>query len=640
MIGREDDLSPEQKEALELVQKRFRESKKLHTELEDRWIQFYGLSRNYHRLGSALASASTPRDKDVVINEIKREFGQELFIPYAFTVIETNVPRILSRYPRYRALPTELSEIAEASKRSVERLYERDAEKMRYERKLQETVRSGLRYGLGVQKEYWREDYRTTKRVKPGLLGTNLGRQILDERECVFKGPEVESVDIFDFFWAPGARDLQTSGYVIHRTWRSYEYVVDRVKTGKWVELDLERIKGLATTAGRGTAWDGRFQASGLSSYTTQAEEYEVLEYHDRDQVITVLGGELVVQIAPNPYMHGEYPFEIYRPTLVEHEFCGIGEVEPIAHLQWELNEMRGQRRDAATLALNRGYFYMAGALDPAAIKTGVGVFNPVYQPPSEVIMPMPFTDIPQSGWEEERSIKSDIELTTAMSEAVIGSGGEDTATGTQLVQQAAGFRIRQKAKNLSIDILRPEARKRRALYLQHYVGEDEAASVRVEDPMTPTGFDFIEVTPEMLSAPLEIVPVDGSTEPDDPAQKKNDAGELVNAIAPFMEVLNPEKVVKYIADQFGIEDISEWIKQGPSPEEASAQFGEQVVQSIAWAMEDAGIDKDRIEEILQIARESLASDLPQEEEQGEEGSAPESVPAPRNGAPEPIGAP
>lgn len=635
MIGSRDDLNDEQKAAVELVRKRMDAAKKLHTQLEARWTQWYGLSRNYHRLGSALANATTPNDKDVVINEIKRTFGQELFIPYGYTVIETNVPRILSRSPRYRALPIALGELEELAKRPMERLYERDSENMRYERKCQETVRSGLRYGLGVQKEFWEEKYRDGKAVQPAMLGGQ--RQIVDQRVCVHKGPQVESVDIFDFFWDPAAYDLQSAGYVIHRTWRSMEYVADQVESGKWPELDLEKIKGLQTTKGRSNAWDGRYQAGGLAGYSHETEEFEVWEYHDRDRVITILGQQLPVVDGTNPYLHGEYPFEIYRPTLVEHEFCGIGEIEPIAHLQWELNELRGQRRDAATLALNRGYFYQAGALDPAAIQTGVGVFNPVYQPPQDVIMPMPFTDIPQSGYEEERSIKGDIELTTAMSEAVIGSGGEDTATGTQLVQQAAGFRIRQKAKNFSIDVLRPEARKRKALYEQHLVADDETQYVRVEDPTTPTGFAYLEVLPEFFSAKLEMMPIDGSTEPDDPAQKKSDASDLANALAPFAEVIDVERLIKYIVDQHDIENPGEWIKQGPSPQEASAQTANKIIQAVAWAMEDKGIDDEQIEAVLETAKQALESESPPE--QGSQGSAPESVPAASNGAPEPIGA-
>jgi hypothetical protein len=625
-----DDLSDEQKASFEKWRKRFDASERLHREMEDRWNTWYGLSRNWHRLGSAYKNAG-PNDKDVVINEIKREFGQELFIPYAFTVIETNVPRILSRTPRYRALPVKLGELEEMARRPMEKLYERDAANMRYERKLQETVRSGLRYGLGVQKEVWEKKYRDGKKVVPRLLG--MGRKVEDTTICVYEGPQVESVDIFDFFWSPAAKDLQSSSYAIHRVWLSMEQVEERVKEGRklrdegkdhgWVDLDLEKIKGLATSTGRGAAWDGRHQAAGLSSYQSHgSEEFEVWECHDRDQVVTILGRQLPVAEAPNPYLHGDYPFEIYRPTIVEHEFCGIGEVEPIAHLQWELNEMRGQRRDAATLALSRGYFYQAGALDPTQIRTGVGVFNPVFQPPNDVIMPMPFTDIPQSGYEEENSIKGDIELASAISEAVVGSGGEDTATGTQLVQQAAGFRIKQKAKNLHVDLLRPETKKRKALYEQHVVAADQTQHVRVEDPTTPTGFAYLEVTPEMFAAEIEMEPIDGSTEPDDPAQKKHDAGELATALAPFAELVNVEELIKYITSQHDIENPGDWIKP-PAPEGPDPG---QIVEAIGQAMHDAGIDEEEIAEVLERAQKALATAQPEGGEQGAEQPEPEQV--------------
>lgn len=627
-IASMDDLSDEQKRTFEKVRRRFEAADRLHREMEKRWETWYGLSRNWHRLGKALKEAS-PRDKDVVINEIRREFGQELFIPWAFTVIETNVPRILSRTPRYRALPVKLGEAEEAARRPMERLYERDSANMRLERKLQEVVRSGLRYGLGVQKQFWEKKHRDGKRIVPKVLG--LGRKVEDTQVCVYEGPQVEPVDIFDFFWDPAARDLETASYVIHRVWLSMEQVEQRVNEGRkrrvegkedgWFDLDLEKVKGLASSEGRGSAWGGRYQAAGLTGYQTSGgeEEFEVWEYHDREQVITILGRQLLVAEADNPFLHGDLPFDIYRPTIVEHEFCGIGEVEPIAHLQWELNEMRGQRRDAASLALNRGYFYQAGSLDPTQVRTGVGAFTPVFQSPSDVIMPMPFTDVPQSGYEEENSIKADIELATAISEAVIGTGAEETATGTQLVQQAAGHRIRQKAKNLHIDLLRPEAKRRKALYEQHYVGEDQTQYVRVEDPTTATGFAYLEVTPEMIGAELEIEPVDGSTEPDDPAQKKHDAGELAQALAPFAEVINVDALVKYILDQHDIENPGDWIKpqpQGPRPE--------QIVQAIGQAMVEQGVPEDMAAEILERAQQALATAPPEPEQQAEPEPEPE----------------
>lgn len=639
-LAKKDELSEEQKRCLQMVLDRFNAADKLHSQLVPRWNNFYGLSRNWRRLAIAHQQASTERDRDVVQQEIRRHFGQELFVPYCFTVIETNVPRVLSQTPRYRGLPGDPT-VTPDECRALEHLYERDNAAMKYERKLQETARSGFRYGLGVQKDYWEKKTRDGKKIEKKFFG---GRKVVDEQIVVFEGPQVESVDVYDFYWDPTARDLESASYVIHRTWRSTQYIKDRVAEGKmnrangldrgWVELDLEAVSKMGSATKRGEAWDGRLQAAGLSGYNTEGNDlHEVWEYHDRDQVITVLDRELLVQEDLNPFLHGDFPFQIFRPTIVEQEFCGIGEVEPIAHLQWELNTLRGQRRDAATLALNRGYFYQVGTLDPSKIVTGAGVFNPVFANPNEVIQPMPFVDIPQSGESEEQAIKGDIELTSAMSEAVIGSGGEETATGTQLVQAAANLRIKQKAKNLHVDLLVPEAGQRKALYEQFYVANESTQTIRIEDSTTPTGFAFIEVPPELLAANIELVPVDGSTEADDPAQKKHDAMELANTLAPFAEFLNVPELIKYALGQHDIQNVGDWVKEAS----AGPDVG-QIVQHIGQAMREAGVPEAEVTKILETALQSNEAAQPSEEGAGEAPGPETQASAPP--APEPQGAP
>lgn len=652
-LASQQDHTPEQKRLHRLVCDRWGASEKLHQQYRPKWEQFYGLSRNWRRLKRSLAQATTPNDKDVVVNELRREWGQELFIPYCFTVIETNLPRILSRDPLYRALPGDLSEAAHAAAEPLERLYQRDSAAMSYTRKLQETVRSGLRYGLGVQKDYWECRYRKGKEIAG--YSSKAGYQVRDKRVAVYEGPQVESVDIFDFRWDPSAHDLDSSEYVIHRTWRSLSYVEDRVAEGTknraeginrgWVELDIEAIKKLGSSTSRARSWAGRNEAAGITgdSSGAGADLFEVWEYHDRDQVLTILGGEggVLVRSGPNPFLHGDFPFTIYRPTIWEHEFVGTGEVEPIAHLQWELNTLRGQRRDAATLALNQGYFYQEGTLDPTQITLGPGMMNPVWGNPTEIMQPMNFRDIPQSGISEEQAIKADIELATGISEAVAGTGGEETATGTQLVQAAANLRIKQKAKNLYVDLLRPETAHREALYEQHVVAQGQSQTIRVEDATTPTGYRFVQVTPEMFQANVEVVPVDGSTEADDPAQKKHDAMELAQMLAPFVDQLNVPEFIKYALRQHDIEAVEQWVKQGPSPEEVGAQTAQTVAGKFNEAMEHAGLPEDQIQQILETAHSNLSSEQEGQEPAPSPEPEPEpKPPAPSNGAaPEPIGA-
>ena len=457
-LGSKQDMSDEDKSLLEFIAGRKGAAEKLHRQYRPRWDIFYGLHRNYRKLRRGHSDATNQRDRDEVLREFQRVFGTELFIPYVFATIETVVPAVVSQNPRMlvRANKPE----AEEHVKAMEQRFEYDQAEIDYDLTIQKVVRSGLKYGLGVQKTFWERDVRTGPYNTPGRL--NRKKVVTKQGTIVLReGPQAEWVDIYDWFWDPAGSSIKTCGYAIHRTWRTQEYVKAR-SGNEWAELDLEKVKGLRKEGGDDAVWAGRRESLNLADSGVGRALHEVWEYHDGSRVVTVLDQELIVQGGEEdrkkgkdrtPFFHQELPFQIYRPTLQEGEMVGIGEAEPIAHLQFELNEMRGQRRKAATLALNRGYFYQDGFLDPAEAMTGSGVFVPVTGDPRESIYAMPFEDLPASSVSEEQALKNDIELASGISDTVAGTAPQTsstTATGTQLIQAAANKRINQKSKNLS----------------------------------------------------------------------------------------------------------------------------------------------------------------------------------------------
>lgn len=640
-----DAQTDEQKAKLEEIKKCYGASEKVHKDLDPKFDAWYGLSRNYRRLARRHAAATSANDRDTVMREFTRVFGEDLFVPWIYTTMETILPRVLSTDPAIKVLPNDERPETAAACEPIKLLIERDQAAMNYERRLQETVRSGLRYGIGVQKLYWEQKYRSGKEIT--RYESQPGYQVkTNDRIKVYEGPMAESIDIRDFFWDPIARDLESCNWIIHRTWRTAEYIADRVKEGEerrsrqeeggWEEVDLEAVKGMASKTARGEVWAGRMEASGISEYASDQELYEVWEFYNRDKVCTVLGRELIVQEADNPFLHGDFPFQIYRPTIFEHELIGVGVAEPIAHLQYELNTMRGQRRDAATLAMNRPFFYERGRLNPKNMRWGAGVFNPTDGPPSEIIQEVPFRDIPGSGVEEEEALKRDIEMTTGLSETVVGgaAGAAVTATGAQLQLQAATQRITQMTKNLHVDLLRPAAKQMRELYRQNLTQPAAPQQIRIEDTSTPTGYAFVECGPDQLNANVEVDVVDGSTEPDNEVQKKADAVQLVDAVSPFQEELDKSKLLVHLLQQFGIKEPSDLLK-APGPDV------EQVVPVIGKAMQEAGIPEEQIHAVLSRAFQALQE--PQQLESGpggppqppagsQNGSAPQEEPEPATG--------
>lgn len=609
-LGGTNDMSDRQKSLLEHVMGRLGEADKLHRQFRAKWDGYHALYRSYKETKRAFNQVRHENDRDEVRREMKREFGEELFVPYCYSTVETVVPRVLSNDPRMLALPN--NQAAEHSRLPVEKQFERDQNAMNYAMKLQDVARSGLIYGLGVGMTYWDERYRTTRERKKRLLLP--GETVNRKSRKVFEGPGFEAVDIYDFFWDPSAKDMQTCDYVIFRAWRSMRYIKDQVSAGNWEELDLERVKGMAASTDRGSIWAERQAAAGISDADIGTTGlHEVLQYHDRDRVITVLDRALVVQEGENPFDHGDLPFQIFRPTPVPNEFVGIGEIEPITHLQYELNTMRGQRRDAATVALKRGYFIQRGAVEPEDWVMGPDAVVPTNFDPRESVFAMPIHDLPASSISEEEALKTDIVLTSGISESVAGTdtpSSSETATGRQLVQAQADLRIKQKSKNLVAELIRPAAAQTLDNYRQKV---RKKRTLRVDDPTTPTGYSFIEIGPKDFAADLEIMPEGGSVEPDSKAQKVADAIQMTQALAPFIERLDETQVLKHLLRSFGVPQPESWIRDAEAQpvqedQEEQGQEGEgpDVALMIGESMVQAGMSPEDAEQVLAAVAEQV----------------------------------
>ncbi len=539
---RTEDMPAELRAKLEKVRKFKEDSDRARRPYLDRWNDYYGLYRNYRRLKAARPGADE-------LEDAKREWGAELFIPYTFATIETLVPRVLDRDPRMVVKP--LSEQARNGTQPISRLFEQRQNEIDYALKLQPVARRGLKYGLGVGKTHWERDARQVKKLERRIYGSGFTER---EREVVrSEGPQFEDVDLFDFFWDPAAKSIETCEAAMHRAYRSRAYVAKMLKSGTWDRrIDPKVVEQLTAETNPGEAHRERLVEAGLSDPDTrQGQMHEVWEYHDGEEVITVLDGALVVLARPS-FFHRELPFQIFRPTLQEGEFPGIGEIEPIAHLQYELNTLRSQRRDNATLVLQKAFLYMEGRVDPEDLVIAPGGGIAVQGMPRDTIVPLEIGEIPASGYSEEEALKRDIERTVGVSDTVAGgesgAGVNETATGVQLIQSAANIRIKQKVKNLEAETITPAARQWLELYRQYTFGK---RTVRIEDQSAPGGYAFPTVGPEELAADVEVLPESGSTEPENEAQKRNDAMTLYNQASGNGEV-DQRKLAAWLFGQFG----------------------------------------------------------------------------------------
>lgn len=551
--------SPEDKALLEWVLQLLNKWEPYHKRWLDRANHFYALWRSVQNWEKQLQSSS-PRGLDDLVRDGQNVFGPELFIPMCFATVETIIPAMLAAPPQMNNIRAR-NAASEGNVSNVKALIEAQHEQMDYELRLQEIAKDGLIYGTGVQKTFWKTDYRKRKQMMPaaepaaGMVAVDLLQQVYDDPACI-------SVDPKDFIVDPFAPSIDESDGCFHRIWRSNRYVQRMIEAGLWRNLTGAGISELAESSKFDELINEREAvvpqpARESRSSMGKAPMHEVLEFHDGEQVITILDRQVVVASGPNPNWHGRMPFQTYRPTADPHMIHGIGEIEPIEKLQEELNILRTERRYNAALVLQKTFAYHDGVVEKEDVQFGPGFLIPVNGDPRELIREIPVGDIPNSGYEEEDRITGDIDRVSGISDVVTGAGlsAGDTATGVQMVQSAASRRIEMKTRRLELEVINPGGQQMLELNQQRILSDRE---VRVPAQPTPEQPDrrwaWLEIGPLSLMGEFEVACSDRSTQPENIPQNRADA-QMALTLLGENPVVDQRKLSEWAIRRMGVEN-------------------------------------------------------------------------------------
>jgi hypothetical protein len=518
------DAPPQERDLTEMVAacvESFEQS--MWLDLKETLNKRYGQYRGFKRFKDDWIKAG-PNDRDGLLRDTKQTWGAQLHIPLSFRTIETMVPRAIAHRPKLIYLPRK--EIWEENVHNIRLLVDAQQDQIDIDLPFQAVMRSGRIYGLGVGKSYWRKEYAMRRRVKRNILGGGYGPSKDLEQVCTFDDPMFEDVDIFDFMWDPYGSDMRTCEWIVHRTWLSLERCLERVESGVWNTvtaqgLDEDKLRSIGNGQKYDEVWQDRMNASGLPSFasTPRGEQiHEVWEYHDGREVLTVLDRCALVQSAESPSV-GMLPFHVYRPTPLQKQMIGIGDLEPLEHLQRELDTLRSQRRDAATLALAAGYIYDDGAIAEDDLQYGPNAAIPVTNANvRDAIMPIQRQEVPGSAYQDEQVIRQDFDVIPGITDAMDPNNSvASTATEAQLVQASLSARIALASRRFEIEVVRQVAKC--FLYLNQRMIV-QGREVRIADETQGMGgheddadhrWQWFQVGPGELQGEFEIIPEGGS---------------------------------------------------------------------------------------------------------------------------------
>ena len=181
-----------------------------------------------------------------------------------------------------------------------------------------------------------------------------------------YSGPVYEVIPPEDFLYDPEAEELRDARFVIHRVFRTPDYLRRMESEGVYFNVEEAIEKGNTQRDGDRSdrekgfrnAENDRTNPWTMTENIEDADKRRPLELYEwwglfdpdgsgrlTPHVITV-ANDVVIRLERNPYDHGEPPFEVLRPVLDVHKFEGIGFADMVKEFQETKTSLRRQILD------------------------------------------------------------------------------------------------------------------------------------------------------------------------------------------------------------------------------------------------------------------------------------------------------
>lgn len=485
---------------LDKILEDFSTAKNFRKPLELKWLNWYKYYRAYRK--------SKPYP-----------WRSNIFVPYAFSTIESTLPIMVANRPRFQAEAQNLE--SEVKSKVMEQLINYQYEKLKMFPTIVDYAKTALLYGTGIMKVYWKFS-----------------------KDTGYDDPCMEAVDIFDFFIDPNATSVKSSRYVIHRRYVTKEYIKEAYNK------DISNTK-------KDTSLRDRLSVTGLNEDSADGK-IELLE-HWTDKTLTVVAEDKIIRKVDNPY--NRKPFFEFCPVPVPHEFYGIAELEQVESLLWELNDTRNQRMDRANQVLN-GMTLVSRTANVDADTLSSRPSGVIYTDEMEGIREYNRSEVPISGYKEEQEIKNDIQTATAVSEYTRGgqtsaSGGE---TATSVIRRQEGAFARFDLQLALFETCLSE--------IGDFIKDIDLMFIdrdRVMRIVGKEGVEFAQITPEEIQGDFDIRIVKGSTLPTSQAIKQQQMLNLYNLFS-ANPLINQQRLIEEVLKTYKIDDITNWLQPMQPP--------------------------------------------------------------------------
>lgn len=499
----------------------------------------------------------------------------KLFIPWSFTVVETIIPKVFARDPKWRSIPQNPDFNPDAA-RVVNDLLNYQWGRAGMRLKMYDYIKDSLMYSKGYAKVGW--NFQTkTKTFQEPIVGKDdkITFKETKKNEVEHDDPRIDIVDPMDIYVDPDATSLDDAAYVIHRKTVPLEEIkknpnyqnVDKIKQADYADQWLDQ---------------GYRYRDVTPPKDKHKDLVEILEYWGADDKLVVIANRgVVLRSTPNPYNHKKIPFVELDDYRDPHRYYGQSELSVIDPLQREINAIRNQRRDYDNLALNPVIRMVPGVLrNPNSAVMSPGNVWMVTDLASMDVFALP--QLQGSSTEIEERTIADVQRTVAIDEIGIGLLPDNpqrrSATEVVTAQTMAGKRFAMK-----IALLEEAVKKIGQMVFdldQQFLDQERIIQIVGE-----TGAqEWVKLGPQDIQGNYFVDIETGSMLPKDEIAARKEAMELLQYITPIIAPItqtNPGiilPVVQMVLDTFelpGKKDIVQQLTQavGVSQEQVQQQM-------------------------------------------------------------------
>ena len=594
-IAKKDTSNPEVeadklKQAQSLVENRYKRAKSFREgDVEELWKRSYNNWRG-------------------VLDQNLYPWRSKLFIPWSFTVVETIIPKVFARDPKWRAIsrdptppqpgeeqePVPGYDISTPDQASVvQNLLSYQWNRMGMRLKMYDFIKDSLMYSKGYAKVTWDFKTKTTTEMVP-VVNEETDEITYEKKtksQVYCDDPNVEIVDPFDIYVDPDATCLEDAAYLIHRKLVPLDKLKDNPNYKNVNQLNLKQNQTTNTGVANGTTLNQTTRNLNAAPTPDSAkQEVEIWEYWENDRLIVIANGKVVLRDTPNPFSDKKIPFVELDDYRDPHKYYGQSELSVIDPLQREINAIRNQRRDYDNLALNPVTMMIPGTLrNPNSAVMSPG--NVWMVSDLNSIAPYTLPQLQGGSTEIENMTAQDIKMTVAIDEIGIGLLPENpqrrSATEVVTAQSMAGKRFA-----IKIALLEEAVKKIGEMVFarnQQFLDQERVIQIVGE-----RGAQFwVRLNPDDIKGDYFVDIETGSMLPKDEIAARQEAVQLLQYITPIITPVistNPgviAPIVRMVLDTFdlpGKQDILDDLNKalGAAKQVQEAQAADAAAQQAA----------------------------------------------------------